>query len=242
MAFNTERFRSNLVNFAQPNHFEMAFIGPIPKAPFNEAEIKLFDTTFRFRAFSSQLPGRTLDTLERRYSGPSRMVPTGYAYQPMQISILETENHDVRGFFDKWMNLVASNDSWYCKYYDDIIVQQLRLELFTRHCWLDSAGGSTPVKVYTLHEVYPIAVTATQLDWGSNNTITVINVELQYYIWTASEPSVPTDDVGSKGTEQIPGNTTRGPYKESLRGRNGPYTSGYRTEDKDPYLKYTPLA
>lgn len=243
MAFNTQAFRANLKSFAQPNHFSMSFIGPPKGLNFTEDETRLFDTNFKFRAFSASLPGRNLDTLERRYTGPSRLIPTGYAYQPMTISILETENHDVRGLFDRWMNHVASYDSWFSKYYDDIIAQELRLELYTRSPWLDSAGGATPVKVYTLKEVYPIAVTATQLDWGSNNNITVINVELQYYIWTATDPFLGPEKFESYVPKYPPGDTTRGPYKDSIRGRQGPYKDGQRTlnDDKLPFTSFSPI-
>lgn len=242
MAFNIKAFRSNLKSYAQPNHFSMAFIGPAPTgAKFTDDELKLFGTDFKFRAFSTSLPGRNLDTLDRRYTGPSRLIPTGYAYQPLTISILETENHDVRGFFDKWMSFVSEGDSWFCKYYDEIIVQELRLELYTRNPWADSAGSATPVKVYTLKEVYPIAVTATQLDWGSNNNITIINVELQYYIWTATDPFL-GPDAPPKQTS-TPGDVTRGPYHDSIRGRQGPYKGGYRTlnDDKLPFTSFSPI-
>lgn len=254
MAFNTKDFRANLKTYAQPNHFSMSFIGPPPGAKitkggsspgpnFTEDELRLFDTNFKFRAFATSLPGRNLDTLDRRYTGPSRLIPTGYAYQPLLISILETENHDVRGFFDKWMGYIADGASWFSRYYDDIIVQEMRLELYTRSPWLDSAGGATPVKVYTLKEVYPIAVTATQLDWGSNNNITVINVELQYYIWTSSDPFLgPQKYVPPKQTSK-PGDVTRGPYKDSIRGRQGPYKDGQRTlnDDKLPFTSFSPI-
>lgn len=238
MAFNAAKFRANLINFAQPNHFELRFIGPLPDGTFNKAETNFFNTNFSFRAFSAQLPGRTLDTLERRYSGPSRMVPTGYVYQPMQISILENEDYDVRGFFDKWMNLVSGRDSWFCKYYDDLIVQRLVLSLYPRNSvnlGKDSAGEAVPSKVYTLHEVYPISVTSSQLDWGSNNVITVITVELQYHMWTPSDTIdeyVPPIKEGTKlKSNQVPNQYALTP---------GPFNDVYHAEEKDPYLKYTP--
>ena len=47
MAFNAAKFRANLINFAQPNHFELRFIGPLPDGTFNKAETNFFNTNFR---------------------------------------------------------------------------------------------------------------------------------------------------------------------------------------------------
>lgn len=192
MAFNINKFRSQFNTFAQPNHFDMMFVGgkdgTLPaKMKYNEGDEYFFNRGMKHRAFSTQLPGRTLDVVERKYSGPARLIPTGYVYQALPISIYENHANNVKPFFDKWMSLVAEQDFWYTKYYDDIIVPELRLHLYPKSPKSDSANDALPIKTYILTEVYPISVNAVQLDWNTTNALTIINVEIQYHKWKMQE-------------------------------------------------------
>lgn len=188
MAFNIRNFRSEFRTFSQPNHFDMMFVGQLPLGMRDYAICEYFSTTgMRHRAFSTQLPGRTLDVVERRYSGPTRLIPTGYVYQALPISIYENSAGNVKYFFDKWMSLIAEQDYWFTKYYDDIIIEDLRLQLYSKLSKKDSAGGAVPTKTYILKEVFPISVNAVQLDWNTTNAVTIINVELQYYKWQLAD-------------------------------------------------------
>ncbi len=195
MAFNITEFRNHFLTFAQPNHFDMVFVGGensagvgLPKAMhYNEGDEYFFNRGIKHRAFSTQLPGRTLDVVERKYSGPTRLVPTGYVYQTLPISIYENHANNVKPFFDRWMETISSHDYWYTKYYDDIIVAELRLHLYPKNAMGDSAKDALPIKTYILKEVYPISVNAVQLDWNTTNAMTIINVELQYHHWERAE-------------------------------------------------------
>ena len=192
MAFNITNFRSQIKTFSQPNHFDMMFNG-VPKGfnpsnpdiatfPYN-SDNYFHNTGMRYRAFSTHLPGRTLDVVERRYSGPSRLIPTGYVYQALPISIYENHANNVKPFFDRWMSLIAENDYWFVKYYDDIIIPELRLHLYSKASTKDSANDATPIKTYILSEVFPISINSVQLDWNTTNAVTIINVEIQYHSW-----------------------------------------------------------
>lgn len=185
MAFNTQKFRAELAKskFAQPNHFEIQFVGEPPKLPFQQKELDIF-YGMRMKAFSTQLPGMVIDTIERRYHGPTRLIPTGFAFQQLPLMIYETSDHVVRGMFDTWMYGIAENKDWFVRYYDDIIVKEMRLSLYEKAPQQDSAGEALPVKTYIFEEVYPISVSAVQLDWSANNTMMGVSVDLQYHRWS----------------------------------------------------------
>lgn len=216
MAFNIRDFRAEFKTFSQPNHFDLMFNGVPPalgKTWGNKSDEYFHNRGMMHRAFSTQLPGRTLDVVERRYSGPTRLIPTGYVYQAMPISIYENSARNVKPFFDRWMSLISERDGWFTKYYDDIIVKELRLHLYEKASKKDSANSALPIKTYQLLEVYPISVNAVQLDWNTTNAVTIINVELQYHTWKIMDESKYDDDFdntfeGTREVNKTPVNTT----------------------------------
>lgn len=184
MAFNTTKFRAEMAknNFAQPCHFELQFVGNPPKLPFQDKELEIF-YGMKLKAFSTQLPGMIIDTIERRYHGPTRLIPTGFVYQQLPLMIYENSQHTVRGMFDTWMEGIAANKDWFVRYYDDIIVPEMRLSLYERKAPSDSAGDALPIKTYIFEEVYPISVSAVQLDWSATNTLMGVSIDMQYHKW-----------------------------------------------------------
>lgn len=213
MAFNITEFRNHFHSFSQPNHFDLYFRGGFTNNGFpNGMKHSEYDKYFmangmKHRAFSTQLPGRTLDVVERKYSGPTRLVPTGYVYQALPISIYETREHNVKPFFDKWMETVAQHDYWFTKYYDDIIMPNLVLDLYPKNPKISSAKQATPIATYILSEVYPISMNAVQLDWNTTNALTIINIEIQYHRWVAVDYTPKTDLHYDGGVNKLPSQT-----------------------------------
>lgn len=183
MAFNTEKFRKSFGSHVQPNHYTVEFIGKPNLPNFTPEQNAIFDSGVGMRCFSTQLPGLILDTIERRYSGPYRLIPVGFVYQQVPIMLYENENFEVRGLFDSWMYGIAENRDLFVRYYDDIIAHEMRVHLFNRYPNILD-GEATPVKTYIFEEVYPLSVGAVQLDWSANNTILGVNVEIQYHRWS----------------------------------------------------------
>ncbi len=175
MAFNTNTFRKNLVSLANPAHFEIRLSGFNNINIFNKKELAVIDK-IPYRAFSSQIPGSYIDTVDRTYSGPRRAVPVGIQFQPIPIMIYEPKTYVVRQIFDKWHKYIANiGQAWNVPYYDNCIAQTLNLTTF------DKLGNA--VVTYIMHEVYPISVTPIQVDWSYSNSYVVTNVEFQYHRW-----------------------------------------------------------
>ena len=177
MPYNAKKFRDRIKTFAKPSTFDIQFTG-LPESIFLPADIKTFDE-LQFRAYSTQLPGINLDTVERRYHGPQRMIPTGYFYQQMNISIIETGDYKMRELFDYWVNQIApAQNGYYLFYYDELIAKEMLIKLY------DKANNEKIIKTYKLEEVYPIGISPVVLDWGYRDTFTAINIDLAYRKWS----------------------------------------------------------
>lgn len=175
MAFNTTDFRNKLVSIASPATFEIRLSGFDKINIFNKKERAAIDY-IPYRAFSSQIPGTYVDTIDRTYSGPRRMVPIGLQYQSCPIMIYEPKTYMIRQIFDKWHKYISSiGQTWNTPYYDNCIADNLVLTTF------DKMGK--PIISYIMHEVFPISVTPVQVDWGSSNSYVVTNVEFQFHRW-----------------------------------------------------------
>ena len=132
MAFNARQFRKNLVSLAHPAHFEMRLTGFDNLNIFTKKELAAIDY-IPYRAFSSQIPGSYLDTVDRTYSGPRRAVPVGIQFQPIPIMIYEPKSYIMRQIFDKWHKYIANiGQAWNVPYYDNCVARTLNLTTFDK--------------------------------------------------------------------------------------------------------------
>lgn len=204
MPFNAKTFREKIGTIAKPSLFDLHFVNP-PSAIFVEQDKALFQD-IPFRGYSAQLPGINMDTLERRYHGPQRMLPVGYFYQPFNISIIETADYNMRKLFDHWVHKIApDSNGYFLNYYDEIIASELLVKVYKRAPafqtitntatsfavpFTSSSDTATlitdvkPVRTYKLEEVYPLTVSPIVLDWGYRDTFSAVNIELAYRKWS----------------------------------------------------------
>ena len=184
MPFNAKNFREKLGTIAKPSMFDLHFINP-PSAIFIEEDKKVFGE-IPFRAYSSQLPGINLDTVERRYHGPQRMIPVGYFFQQLNMSIIETADYGMRRIFDHWVTKIAPDkNGYFLNYYDEIIASELLLKVYKKSPNIGSNPTDVkPVRTYKLEEVYPITISPIVLDWGYRDTFSAVNIELAYRKWS----------------------------------------------------------
>lgn len=206
MAFNTANFRRSMnKGFVQPNHYEIEFVGA-PPAILKDKNVSDSFGGAKMRCFAAQMPGMVLDVIERRYSGPYRLIPVGFTFQIMPLMLYEDSDYSVRNLFDTWMYSIAEDRDLFVKYYDDIIAKQMNIYLYKK------GGGAKdemePVRTYMLEEVYPLSVSPIQLDWSANNTVIGVSIELQYHRWSVMEgrPHATTSDGRAHTNNQPTGN------------------------------------
>lgn len=182
MAFNAQNFRASFEKPAQSNYFELtisrspSFISEIesksalrnPNTPLvNEMLSKI-----AFRCRATELPSKQLETIERRYHGPQRLVPYGSIFSTLNLEFIEDDKYSVRNFFDTWQDFAFGGDKYRPAYYDQIIAD-MTLTVF-------NASG-VAVREYVFKDAYPISVNPSQMTWDTNNNILFVPIEITYF-------------------------------------------------------------
>lgn len=142
----------------------------------------------RFRVQAADLPQRQLETQPRFTNGPQRMIPFGIIYATTVIDVIESDQYDMRKYFDDWMGRMSgltgdegateAKDRYKMAYYDDCVATFIIVAY---------AANGLPQAKWTLKEAYPIAVNATQMNWANVNQYVTIPVELAYREWEYKE-------------------------------------------------------
>lgn len=155
-----------------------------------DIKIKLQDIFDKipYRVISADLPGRTMQAIERQYNGPGRQIPIGAQYSSIYLDFMDSQQHEVRWFFDKWQEAifastarsVSSGDNYRVAYYDDLIVPRLYIDLW------DRAGKNTAT--YEFKDVYPVAINPSQVTWQASNQLLALPVEFTFSEWTVIKP------------------------------------------------------
>jgi len=214
--FDATKFRANLLNAnpASSAYFELAFLGLPPcfeGEKHNRPDLvtrrehvmsargirpqKWEDNfaDFRFRAMATDLPARQLETQERRYNGPSRLIPYGLLYSNLNVELIEGKNLRMREFLDAWMDFIYGGEKgmdYYPRplYYDDIICN-MELRVY------DKSGNI--VRTYILQDCFPVTVAPSHLSWANDNQFIVVPVEFAFHDFIALSSFDNTGMVGS---------------------------------------------
>lgn len=180
MAFNASQFRASFegANPAPSNTYE-AFFNGIPIVMQGKPEAAGFrDVIFRTEALD--LPARQVETQERRYSGPQRLVPYGLLYATQQVQFLEDSKYSIRTMIDEWQDSIFNGREYSVRYYDEIICPEFVVRMY------DKLGQV--VRTYRFKEVYPISVNPSQMAWSDRNSYVRVPVELAYHEFTVENP------------------------------------------------------
>lgn len=147
-------------------------------------------TNVRFRVQSAGIPGIQVDnSIQRITYGPPRNIPVGALYTNMNIEVIESDQFDVRWFFDRWMNKALginpgdnANDAWFSpRYFDDAV------GTFTITAY---APNGLPQARWRLRECYPSAVNESNMNWSSVDQYIAVSVDLQYTYWEYQQLSI----------------------------------------------------
>jgi len=189
-SFKISDFKTYIGKLVRPNLFTATLSGYSKIVGVGEdttADLPNIDSTFKFRCEKAELPGRTLATSEDAVgSGPSLKLPYDVTYNDMTLSIICSTDMIERDFFERWMNKIIgpggnSNSAGLISYYADYALGvTLKVEQ------LDESGQS--LISYTLHDIYPTALTPMNAQWEETNTYQRFGVTLAYRYYTYELP------------------------------------------------------
>ena len=187
--FNISKFKAALGSVARPNIWR--------------AEIKFGDGLFRtlgksssdvlpnfsYRCERTTIPGKTISTVDDYGGGPPLKLAQDVTYQDIDMTIICATDMQERYIFETWMNVVVLPGfyagSGLVNYYNNYALGN------TLTLYQYNELGDVILK-YTLHDVYPVQISAMNLTWEENNTYQRFDVTLNYRDYTPYVPNAIT--------------------------------------------------
>ena len=171
--------------YAQPNRFDV-IIAPPPKLGGGNKE-NVFakwrppaaeSREVSLRCESIQLPGRTLTSSpDTNIYGPVREIVEGVTYaEGLNMIFQASSGLDERVFFENWQRQAFNDQTWNIGYYKNYVAD---IDIYLLDKQNQRRFG------LKIHEAYPKSITATDLNFGTNNEIIKISVSFSFRYWTA---------------------------------------------------------
>jgi len=205
MPFNISNFKSNIESYGilQSNKFEM-YIRP-PNILFNTSindgnnEITMNDLTrlLKFRAEDVRVPGISLLTADiARYGvGPTFKFPFNNLINEINVTFLSDRYGFIWQFWHNWMKAIfdfnglddattgaRNRQPTYTTEYRDNYSTEMQIIIYDN-------TGEDYIKI-NLHKVFPISFRDIMLDWGNNNELLSISVNLSFTEFTIQSSTV----------------------------------------------------
>ena len=190
MAFTVSEFKSGLAQGgARPSLFrvELSYPSPITTpqiGSFNSSELLVKSTT---------IPSSTLGTYEVFYHGKSVKVAGDRTFDTWETTIINDEDFGIRKAIEEWMELISDSklntrdtqlsssqkEGENAAYKQDMVVKQF------------GKDGSV-VRKYTFIGAFPTALSAINLDWGTQE-IEEFTCTWTYDRWVVADQSARPD-------------------------------------------------
>lgn len=178
-------FKSSIEKIVRPNLFYAELYGTDSLLINNNRAISSIKDTFSFRCEQAEFPGRTITTADDvGGGGPALKIPYDVTYNDINLSIICAEDMIERIFFELWMESIVSTpqskttgNAGLIAYHKDY-ARQTTLKVRQ----LNAQGDV--IFFYTLHDIFPIALTPMNATWEEGNTYQRFGVTLNYRYYT----------------------------------------------------------
>lgn len=176
MAFDINNFKAQGLTRggARPSLFQVEMSLPAELAALNSALPK-----FTFTCRASSVPAATVAPIEVPYFGRKIKLAGDRTFADWSVTVMNDEDFTVRRMFEEWSSLMNHNE-FNLKYTDgnnyklaDAVVTQF------------SKQGGPAIAAYTFVGMFPLEVSAMDLDWDATNTVQTFNVTFAYDYWVA---------------------------------------------------------
>lgn len=174
MSFNIEEFKANLSKggLSKPYTFKAMVFGPASLSPDMSRDMQ-------FRITSINNPGRSIQTLDRKISGPILKFGVDSILPELTLSIILSDDLREKLYFEKWQDKIVGNyrvtepnqKMFELGFYEDYVGTVEVLQY-------DDTGKLTAKNTFI--EAFPIQVGDIALSWEDNAQISRLNVTLHY--------------------------------------------------------------
>lgn len=154
-----------------------------------------------FLCETSELPGRTLQTADVRYYGPTVKFPYQTQYSELTLTfVCRAEMHE-KDLFDSWMQFINPVANYNFRYKDEYATT---IEVFQFSEQAITPGSKSPKPTYQIYfeKAYPIAINPLALAWSDMDSLHRLQVTFAYDRWYR---------MGEIPGQVLPG-TTQGPF------------------------------
>jgi hypothetical protein len=199
MAFNINQFRSALAfDGARPTLFEVSMNFPAITSIGVGGDGLGVSQQFRFFCKSAQLPGTTVNAIPVNYFGRELKFAGNRQFQEWTVTILNDEDFKIRNAFELWLNGLNNHRF------------NLRDTSFRGSTSYSTQGTVTQfaktgeaLKSYTFVGMFPIDVSAIDVDWSSVDSMEEFTVTFAYQ-WWESLPGSTGGTGGAPPTRNVP--------------------------------------
>jgi len=138
---------------------------------------------------AAQLPSSTIGVVEVPFRGRMLKIAGDRTFEPWTVTIMNDHDYKLRSAFEVWIGMIQETDHNFSNLgittpktgtgaddtYVDLQVRQL-----------SRRGTAAKIVDYKFKNAYPSAISAIDLDWGSNDAIQEFTVEFQISHWNES--------------------------------------------------------
>ena len=178
--FSIDNFMSRVDNLGGPAKRNKFSVEVTPPRTMQKKELA---DSVNFLAKSVAFPAKTLALTEYRYGGQfSLSVPYETTLEPVAITMMNTNNHAPRIFWNQWFNHIQNMTTYNMEYYENFVGE------VALHMYLDDEEEINPKKSsyhVTLHEAFPKGMSAIDVGW-ENTEFQDFDIDIQYSWWTMS--------------------------------------------------------
>jgi len=175
MASNpVQMLKSKLAVGARPNKYKIML-----SAPVGPTDDILIDTLCK----GASIPAKSIGTIEVYNQGRKLVVAGDAAYEnSWDLTFLDTENHEVRNAFDKWLLYIddfeANKKSWSSA--NDYMTEKAQVQQLST---IDNSVKAT----YEFRNMWPTTIAAIDLGADSNDTLAEFSVTFAYSHWVRTD-------------------------------------------------------
>lgn len=212
MAFNIERFRSNISGFgyAKPHNFEVFVQAPplLQNSTLNvngrESSVNDLNNLLRFRIDQVTAPGGSIVSADiHRYGvGPTQKMPFNSQFFDTSFSVLLDKNTSLWDFWYNWVNAIfnfngqESNGNnlitggrlpTYSARYKEEYATTMMIVMY------DTEGNT--IKTINLYDAFPSSIRNVPLGWNAQNSLIRLNVSITYSQYSLVGSSIRNNNV-----------------------------------------------
>jgi len=191
------KFKSNIINktdLARPNLFTVNLDFPAKVKGTATANKKRgggyidgSDKLGKFMVRAAQLPSSTIGVVEVPFRGRMLKIAGDRTFEPWTVTIMNDQDYRLRSAFEVWIGLIQQSDINHSELSTGELYKTMKVTQLSRQ-------ENASIVTYKFQNAYPSAISAIDLDWGSNDAIQEFTVEFQISHWTESYASNKKED------------------------------------------------